>query len=54
MTRANPRHIKITTRGDPVTGITMARTFISNKPVMQHGLSLPELSPTQIIKNLQA
>ena len=44
--RPIPRHIKITTSGDPVTGITMAGTFISNKTVMLHGLSLPELSPT--------
>ena len=44
--RAIPRHIKITTSGDPVTGITLARTFISNKPVMLHGLSLPKLSTT--------
>ena len=44
--RAIPRHIKITTSRDPVTGITMARTFVSNKTGMLHGLSLPELSLT--------
>ena len=52
--RAIPRHITIMTRGDPITGITMARTFTSNKTVRLHGLSLPELSPTQTIQQLQA
>ena len=44
--RAIPRHITIMTSGDPITGITMVRTFASNKTVMLQGLSLPELSPT--------
>ena len=52
--RAIPRHITITTSGDPITGITMARTFTSNKTVTQHGLSLPELSPMWTIQQLQA
>ena len=52
--RAIPSHITITTSGDPITGITMAGTFTSNKTVTLHGLSLPELSPTQTIQQLQA
>ena len=44
--RAIPRHITIMTSSDPVTGITMAGTFTSNKTVTLHSLSLPELSPT--------
>ena len=52
--RAIPRHITIMTSGDPITGITMARTFTSNKTVTLHGLSLPELSPMQTIQQLHA
>ena len=52
--RAIPRHITIMTSGDPGTGVTMARTFTLNKTVTLHGLSLPELSPTWTIQQLQA
>ena len=52
--RAIPRHITITTSGDPITGITMAGTFTLNRTVTLHGLSLPELSPTWTIQQLQA
>ena len=52
--RAIPRHITIMTSGDSITGITMTGTFTSNKTVMLHGLSLPELSPTRNIQQLQA
>ena len=43
---SNSKTYKKTTSRDPVTGITIARTFISNKTVMLQGLSLPELSTT--------
>ena len=43
--RAIPRHITIMTCGDPITGITMARTFTSNKTITLHSSSLPESSP---------
>ena len=52
--RAIPRHITIMTSSDPITGITMARTFTSNRTEMLHSLSLPELSPMQNIQQLQA
>ena len=52
--RAFPRHITIMNSGDPITGITRASTFTSNKTVTLHGLSLPELSPMRTIQQLQA
>ena len=52
--KAIPRHITITTNGDPITGITMAGTFTLNKTVILHGLSLPGLSPMRTIQQLQA